>query len=295
MTNLLPNLGVLAQKLLPKQALSSLVGWLAARECGPLTTLAIRVFIRVYGVNMAEAAESSASAYATFNAFFTRSLRVGARVQPSAPTAVASPCDGVVSAAGPLEQGRLIQAKGLWYDLERLLGGDSETAQKFTGGRFVTIYLAPYDYHRVHMPLAGRLTGLRYEPGSLYSVNRATTCALPGLFHRNERVIAVFESEQGIFALVMVGALNVGSISLVLPGSMPFQNRPAPGNWTPRQTHQLTGEEHFGRGDEFGRFNMGSTVILLASKGCLDFEDLVESDVLRMGAVIGHINRAERD
>ncbi|MGE0483332.1 MAG: archaetidylserine decarboxylase [Gammaproteobacteria bacterium] len=258
---------VALQFALPKHALSRTIGWLARREWGPLTHSAIALFIRVFGVDMTEAIEPAASAYRSFNAFFTRALSDGARPMPSDEAVVTSPVDGTVSACGQLAAGTLLQAKGVSYRVLDLFDGDAELAARFSLGCFFTVYLAPYNYHRVHMPTTGRAVALRHVPGALFSVNAATTRGLPGLFCRNERTAVVFEGEHGDFALVMVGAMNVGSIELRLPTGHPFANRPAA---TSRagQSHVLN-ELALGRGAEFGRFNMGSTVILLATPGVL--------------------------
>jgi len=263
---------VLLQHLLPKRGLSDLVGWLTRRQAGALTRLAIRLFIRAFGVNMSEAAAPEPASYATFNAFFTRALRADARPPARESTAILCPADGRVSECGRLDGTRLLQAKGIDYSLAELFDGDEALARPFERGDFCTIYLAPYDYHRVHMPMAGQLEALRYVPGALFSVNSATAAALPGLFCRNERVVTVFRAGEDRFALVMVGALNVGSIELTVPGAQAFANRPR-ARWTAGVTHRPGAEPMLARGAEYGRFNMGSTVILLATPGMLRLDD----------------------
>lgn len=280
---------VLLQQLLPKRLLSDLTGWLTRLHGGAVTRVAIRVFCRLYGVDMAEAASPNPASYATFNAFFTRELHPGARPQPVSPLAAAAPADGMISETGLIQADRMLQAKGVSYSLAGLLGGDAELAAHFTNGWFQTTYLAPYNYHRVHMPLGGTARAIRYMPGDLYSVNAATTRLLPDLFCRNERVAVVFDCKGGQFAMVMVGALNVGSIELVLPATDPFNNRPAaslPGNATVAVEGQA-----LQRGAEFGRFNMGSTVVLLTSPGLLrPLDSLVTGCRLQVGQTIGRLS-----
>ena len=206
------NLAVTAQHLLPKRLLTQLAGWLARRP-GPHAPFLIRRFIVRYKVDMSEAANPDIASYATFNDFFARALREGAR--PLAQADWVCPADGVISQLGTIQLGQLIQAKGHHYSATALLGGDEALAGLFNGGHFVTIYLSPRDYHRIHMPCEGRLRQMIYVPGDLYSVNFATAEAVPGLFARNERVISVFDTACGPLALVMVGAAIVGSMATV--------------------------------------------------------------------------------
>jgi len=281
---------VLLQHSLPKRGLSDLVGWLTRLRAGPLTQIAIRLFIRGFGVDMTEAADPEPASYATFNAFFTRALRSDARPHAREPAAVLCPADGKVSECGRLDGARLVQAKGIDYTLTALFDGDASLAASFEHGDFCTIYLAPYDYHRVHMPLAGQLEALRYVPGALFSVNAATAAALPGLFCRNERVVTVFRAGEERFALVMVGALNVGSIELTVPRGQTFANRPH-ARWEAGVTHRPDGQPTLDRGAEYGRFNMGSTVILLAPPGMLRLDDaVVPGRTVRVGQALGWRN-----
>jgi len=276
---------VLLQFLLPARGLSNLVGWLTRLRAGRVTQWAIAMFVRVYHVQMDEAACPDPAGYATFNEFFTRALDPLARPLTAGPDCVVSPADGVISELGALDGGRLLQAKGITYSLLDLFDSDRALASLFDGGTFVTVYLAPRDYHRVHMPLDGQPVALRYIPGALFSVNAATTRALRDLFCRNERVATVFRTERCAFALVMVGALNVGSIELNLPRPVPFRNRPWT-TWPSGLTHALD-TPALTRGSEFGRFNMGSTVIMLASAGLMTFAaDIVVGSRLRMGQTI---------
>lgn len=212
------SLHILSQKLLPKQALTRLAGLGARHEGGALTTWVIRRFIDHYRVDMQEAAEPDPAAYRSFNEFFTRALREGAR--PVADSALVCPVDGTVSQLGAVQDGRIIQAKGHRYSATALLGGDERLAAPFADGQFATIYLSPRDYHRIHMPCAGQLRQMIYVPGELYSVSPATAAGIPGLFARNERVVCLFEGAFGPWALVLVGATIVGSMATVWHGTV---------------------------------------------------------------------------
>ena len=274
------------QYLLPKHALTACVYALArSRRLGQLL---IRGFSRLYTIDLAEAAEPNPKGYATFNEFFTRALKPGARPLPSTAAAIASPCDGTVSERGTIDGERLLQArleaKSHWYTIAELLGDDPRAAD-FIGGEFATIYLAPYNYHRVHAPVTARLVSIGYVPGELFSVNRATAEAVPRLFARNERVLCRFESGSGPSALVFVGALNVGSIGIVGLGDLtPARPRRARAVAVPEATAR------FERGAELGRFNMGSTVILLWPRGrCRWADGFRPGATVRMGEVIGEI------
>ncbi len=277
---------VALQWLLPKRLLSDIVGWLTRIEGGIVTQLAIRMFVRAYGVDMADAAEPEIRAYRSFNAFFTRALRPDARPLDAAPDAFLSPADGTLSEFGTLNPDRLVQAKGIEYSLLDLFDGDTALAARFEGGSFATIYLAPYNYHRVHMPCAAKARVLRHVPGELFSVNAVTAEGVPGLFCRNERSITVFETGSHSLAMIMEGALNVGSIELVLPTATPARNRPR-SNQASHTSLALDGPS-LARGAEFGRFNMGSTVIVLASRGWLAWHAGARNGLpLRMGELLG--------
>ncbi len=263
-------LAVASQYLLPKQALTALMGSLARTEGGGLTTAAIRWFIQRYRVNMAEAADPNPAAYKSFNDFFTRALKPGAR--PLANVTQADwicPVDGAISQFGKIEQGRVFQAKGHDYSATALVGGDGALAAHFQNGHFATLYLSPKDYHRIHMPRAGKLLRMIHVPGDLFSVNPATARGVPGLFARNERVVCVFdgdESQPGPWVLVLVGATIVGSMATVWHGVV---NPPRPGNlreWA-YQDKNITLKQ----GDEMGRFLLGSTVVMLMPAGPLTF------------------------
>jgi phosphatidylserine decarboxylase len=252
---------VAAQHLLPKRALTAAAGAFARHPGGALTTSVIRWFIGRYGVNMAEAADADPAAYASFNDFFTRALKPGAR--PLAPADLVCPVDGAISQLGAIEGEQIFQAKGHHYSTTALLGGDAALAAHFHGGQFATIYLSPKDYHRIHMPCAGRLLRMVHVPGELFSVNPATARGVPGLFARNERVVCVFEGVQGALSgqpwvLVLVGATIVGSMATVWHGIV---NPPRPG--TLREWAYQGEDIRLQQGDEMGRFLLGSTVVLL--------------------------------
>ncbi|HEY8050382.1 MAG TPA: archaetidylserine decarboxylase, partial [Ramlibacter sp.] len=213
---MMSRLAVTPQYLLPKRLLTQLMGRLASMRAGALTQWMIRKFIAHYGVNMAEAAEPRPESYATFNAFFTRPLREG--VRPLADAPFVCPVDAAISQYGPIEHDQIFQAKGHSYSTHALLGGDGELARQFDHGHFATLYLAPKDYHRIHMPCAGRLRRMIYIPGALFSVNPLTARHVPGLFARNERVVCVFDTDYGPFVNVLVGATIVGSVATVWHG-----------------------------------------------------------------------------
>jgi phosphatidylserine decarboxylase len=246
----------LLQHLLPKQALTSLAGVLAGARGGAATTAAIRAFVQRYGVNMAEAAEPDIAAYATFNEFFTRALKPGAR--PLAQADLICPVDGAISQLGAIDGDRIFQAKGHHYTTQALVGGDGALAAHFHGGLFATLYLSPRDYHRIHMPCAGRLLRMIHVPGDLFSVNPATAQGVPGLFARNERVVCVFDSDAGPWVLVLVGATIVGSMATVWHGVV---NPPRPG--TVREWTYHDQDIRLAQGQEMGRFLLGSTVVML--------------------------------
>ncbi|NDY93025.1 phosphatidylserine decarboxylase [Ideonella sp. TBM-1] len=232
-----------------------MAGQLAGCRAGPLTTALIRAFIRRYGVNMAEAARPDPAAYPTFNEFFTRELRPGAR--PLARARWVSPVDGAVSQCGRIQDGQIFQAKGHAYSATALVGGDAVLASQFREGHFATLYLSPRDYHRIHMPCAGRLRQMVHVPGELFSVNPTTARGVPGLFARNERVVCVFDGERGPFVMVLVGATIVGSMATVWHGVV---NPPRPGG--PRIWDYADGPL-LAQGAEMGRFLLGSTVVML--------------------------------
>ena len=257
-------LAVLPQYLLPKQALTTLAGKFASARLGGLTTSVIRWFVGRYNVNMAEAANPDIASYTSFNDFFTRALKPGAR--PLAPADLICPVDGAISQFGPIAKDQVFQAKGHTYSTTALVGGDAAAAARFDNGHFATLYLSPRDYHRIHMPCAGELTRMVHVPGDLFSVNPTTARGVPGLFARNERVVCFFESAQGPFVLVLVGATIVGSMATVWHGQV---NPPRTG--VLRQWDYAPGHVSLQKGDEMGRFLLGSTVVMLFPQGPLQF------------------------
>jgi len=267
------------QYLLPQHLLSRLVGWVAGSRIGLVRMALIRMFLDRYRVDLAEAAASDPAAYASFNDFFTRRLKAGARTFDADPRAALSPADGILSQAGPIAGDTLLQAKGIDYSATALLGGDAPLAAEFSGGAFATVYLAPHNYHRVHMPLAGTLRVARFVPGDLFSVNVATAASVPGLFTRNERVACIFDTASGPMAVVLVGALFVGSVSLAWTNRI----RPVGG----RRVFELPVHDPIialDRGAELGWFNMGSTVVLLfGPRGPALAGDLAPGRALRVG------------
>jgi len=253
---------VFLQYLLPKQALTEFGSHIASMRGGSVTTGIIRWFVGKYGVNMAEAANPDLSSYPTFNEFFTRALKPGAR--PLAAADLVCPVDGAISQFGAIEGDRIFQAKGHHYSTTALVGGDRALAAQFEGGSFATIYLSPKDYHRIHMPTGGRLLRMIYVPGELFSVNPATARGVPGLFARNERVVCVFESARGPFVLVLVGATIVGSMATVWHGVVNPPRTKEVREW--RYDEGLPPVE-LAQGDEMGRFLLGSTVVMLFPRG----------------------------
>lgn len=271
---------VLSQYVMPKLALTRLAGWGASARGGALTTAFIRWFIGRYGVNMAEAANPDPAAYPTFNEFFTRPLKAGAR--PLATADWVCPVDGAISQFGPIRKDQIYQAKGHAYSTTALVGGDAALAARFEDGHFATLYLSPKDYHRIHMPAGGRLARMIHVPGDLFSVNPATAQGVPGLFARNERVVCVFESPRGPFVMVLVGATVVGSMATTWHGVV---NPPRPG--TVRDWRYDQQPVDFKQGDEMGRFLLGSTVVMLFPKGDLRFNpQWAPTRPIRMGEVM---------
>ncbi len=252
-------LKVLPQYLLPKLLLTQLAGHVARLHGGRITSAVIRWFVRRYNVNMAEALNPDIRSYATFNDFFTRALKPGAR--PLTRAALICPVDGAISQFGSIEQDQIFQAKGHRYTTTALVGGDATLAAPFQQGSFATLYLSPRDYHRIHMPCDGRLTRMIYVPGELFSVNPTTACGVPGLFARNERVVCVFDTAQGPFVLALVGATIVGSMATVWHGVVNPPRTPKVREWRYDDQH-ITLKQ----GDEMGRFLLGSTVVMLFSE-----------------------------
>ena len=275
-------LAVLPQYLLPKQALTLLAGKFANAKLGGFTTTVIRRFVARYQVNMLEAANPDVASYASFNEFFTRPLREGAR--PQANAEFICPVDGAISQFGAIERDNIFQAKGHSYTTTALVGGDAQLAAQFADGSFATLYLSPKDYHRIHMPCAGRLRRMIYVPGALFSVNPSTARGVPGLFARNERVVCIFDGEFGPFVLTLVGATIVGSMATVWHGVVnPPRSR------TVREWRYDGQEVALQKGDEMGRFLLGSTVVMLFPHNTLRFNpEWSPARAIRMGETMGN-------
>lgn len=273
-------LAVLPQYLIPKQAMTAIAGRIASWRGGRVTSALIRNFVRHYGVDMDEAARPDITSYSTFNEFFTRALKPGAR--PLAQTDLVCPVDGAISQFGAIEHDQIFQAKGHRYSTHALLGGEMKLAGQFENGSFATLYLSPKDYHRVHMPCAGRLLRMIHVPGELFSVNPTTARGVPGLFARNERVVCVFEASRGPFALVLVGATIVGSMATVWHGVVnPPRGQPLR-DW--RYDDPAAPAVQLAQGGEMGRFQLGSTVVLLFPAGALRFNpSWAPTRTVRMG------------
>ena len=282
---MLSRLFAYAQYLVPKYWLTAVVYRLARIRTRAVKDVLIRGFLKLYDVRLDEVDGRVPEDFATFNDFFIRELKDGARPVDPDPNTIVSPADGTLSQAGTLRGNRLLQAKGIDYTLEELLAADLDDARAFDGGEFATIYLAPYNYHRVHAPAAGELVAAHYVPGDLFSVNSATALHVPGLFSRNERVNLHFRTAFGPMVVVLVGALNVGSIST-----------PWSGEIRPRKTGVVeridisAAPRDVARGDLLGWFNMGSTVIVLLPKGsCRWRDELVAGAATVMGKAIGEL------
>ncbi len=269
------------QHILPHHAVSRSAGKIASSKIGWLKDRLIRRFIAAYDVDMSEAARN-VDDYSSFNDFFTRELKPGARPLADETRNILSPADGTISQIGRVEQGRIFQAKGRHFTARQLLGDNETAARRFEGGHFATVYLSPRDYHRVHMPATGNLLSTTYVPGDLFSVNQVTAENVDGLFARNERLACLFEGEDGHFASVMVGAMIVAGIETVWSGLVET-HAPA----LVRQ--EFSPNRHsFGAGEEMGRFILGSTVVLLFEPGRVEWlDDLRPGDSVRMGQAIG--------
>ncbi|WP_421953668.1 archaetidylserine decarboxylase [Polaromonas sp.] len=273
-------LAVLPQYLFPKQALTAFAGWVASRERGWVTTEIIRRFVAKYQVNMDEALDSDIASYRSFNDFFTRALKPGAR--PLAAADLVCPVDGAISQFGAIERDQIFQAKGHSYSTTAVVGGDAALAAQFQDGSFATLYLSPRDYHRIHMPCDGRLTRMIYVPGDLFSVNPVTARGVPGLFARNERVVCVFESARGPFVLILVGATIVGSMATVWHGVVNPPRGKDVREW--HYPDEPTSAIRLRQGEEMGRFLLGSTVVMLFPRGPLGFNtDWAPGGAVRLG------------
>lgn len=275
----LANLFILLQRAVPQHALSRLTARFAETRNPVIKNLLIRAFIRAFNVNMAEALHSNPSHYGNFNEFFTRPLKDGVHILADAEQYVLSPADGAVSQLGIVESDQIFQAKGHYYSVADLLGGDVKLASEFENGTFCTVYLSPRDYHRVHMPCPGRLISSHYVPGDLFSVNQTTAGIVPRLFARNERLVSLFDTPHGKMALVLVGAVIVAGIETVWGG----------GPRGPRGVQmEFERDWSFSAGDEMGRFYLGSTAIVLFQNGAVQWDpELVAGSPLRLGQALG--------
>ncbi|MBD56917.1 phosphatidylserine decarboxylase [Pseudoalteromonas sp. MEBiC 03607] len=274
---------------MPKHFISRMVGKLAAAKAGGLTTALIKLFIKQYKIDMSEAKYPDPAHYKTFNEFFTRPLKEGIRPLAEESDIIAHPVDGAISQLGDVVDGQIIQAKGHDYSLQALLGGKEEDTAPFLGGKFATIYLAPKDYHRIHMPVDGTLSKMIYVPGDLFSVNPLTAQNVPNLFARNERVVAIFETEIGPLAMVLVGATIVASIETIWAGTVtpPAGKDVFSWNYPTKGDNAIT----LKKGEEMGRFKLGSTVILAWGANQAEFlSDQHPETVTRMGTPFAKIN-----
>jgi phosphatidylserine decarboxylase len=286
---LFDSLKIALQYITPKHLLSRLVGSLAAAEAGSMTTAVIKLFIKQYKVDMSEALDSDPASYSSFNAFFTRQLKADSRPICQDEKQLALPVDGAVSQLGDIKHDAIFQAKGHNYSLTTLLGGKPELAKPFLNGKFATIYLSPKDYHRIHMPIDGQLTDMIYVPGELFSVSPLTAERVPGLFARNERVVAIFETEIGKMAMVLVGATIVASIETKWAGTV----SPPAGKNVLHWQYPTQGDDSISikKGEEMGLFKLGSTIVACFEADSIEFADLDAGDVTRLGDVFATITK----
>ncbi|MGI2028730.1 archaetidylserine decarboxylase [Endozoicomonas acroporae] len=277
------------QYVLPHHLISRAVYYFVECQIPWFKNGLIRWAIDHYHVNMSEAKREGAEEYRHFNDFFTRSLKDGARPLPEDLEMIVSPADGVISQIGDIKNGRIFQAKGHDYSLVELLGGDLELGQEFMGGKFATIYLSPKDYHRVHIPAAGSLHKMVHVPGRLFSVNQGTVENIPNLFARNERVVSIFDTEYGPMAVIMVGAINVASIETVWAGLV----TPQRGQVATTTYGEASQSVELSRGEELGRFKLGSTAIVLFGKDQIEWLDNWQPGLsIKMGEALAQVNIA---
>lgn len=288
--NTTDSLKVLPQYILPQHGLSKLMSWFTHSQNKALKNFMINLVIKHYGVNLAEALEQNIDNFPSFNHFFTRELKPGARAFAPEADAIACPADGAISQIGKITGGKIFQAKGKSFSTIDLLGGNIERAEPFENGSFATIYLSPKDYHRLHMPLTGTLREMVHIPGRLFSVNAATTRNVPGLFARNERVAAIFDTEAGPMALVLVGAIFVSSIETVWHGVVTPPSAPSVQTWDYRTKANVLKNKPatLTKGQEMGRFNMGSTIIMLFGKDKITWDPAIIADkTVSLGEKLG--------
>jgi len=275
---------ILSQYCIPQHTLSRLIGYLADCENPWLKSKIIQLFSHFFPINMAEAERENHEQYVSFNDFFTRELKAGARPIVQDENTIASPADGAISEIGTIEKDQLLQAKGHKYSLLALLGGDTALAEQFNNGAFATIYLSPKDYHRVHMPLAGTLQKTLYVPGKLFSVNQTTANNVPGLFARNERLVCVFETDSGPMIVILVGAMIVAAIETVWAGQIAPQSKKV-------NAIDLTKTIELNKGGEMGRFKLGSTAIVLFPENTVTWNETLENgSAIQLGELLGTIN-----
>lgn len=277
----------LPQYAVPQHLLSRFVGWIAETRIGWIKNTFISNFAARYGVNMSEAIEENPLAYENFNAFFTRALKPGARPIDADPNSIACPADGAISQHGDIKGDAIFQAKGHHFSLQELLGGDAERAKPFVNGKFATVYLSPRDYHRVHMPFTGTLREMVHVPGKLFSVNTRTAANVPRLFARNERVVAIFDTEIGPMAVVLVGAMIVASIETVWAGVVAPTHPQLKVSEEKAKQHVV-----LDKGAELGRFRLGSTAIVCFGPGVMEWDaKFRDGTPTRMGERLGHVLR----
>lgn len=272
------------QQIIPQHTLSRIVGKFAECEIPCIKNPLIKAFTKQYQVDLSEALIEEPTAFSNFNDFFTRELKPGAREICNEANSICSPADGAVSELGDIDLGSIMQAKGQYYSLMDLLAGDADSCETYLGGKFATIYLSPKDYHRVHMPADGTLAKMTYVPGRLFSVNQATANQIPGVFARNERLICHFESDKGPFVVILVGAMIVAGIETVWAGQItPLTNKSQTTDYS-----NFKQGVNLKKGDEMGRFKLGSTAILLFPKGHSTWEaSLKNGTALSLGEKIG--------
>lgn len=272
------------QHCVPQHSLSRLTGWLAESEIPWLKDFLIRLFSRFFNINIAEAVPADYEKYPSFNAFFTRPLKPGARPIAAGEQVIVSPADGSISEIGSIDKQRVLQAKGQYYNLTALLGGNTVLADEFANGAFATVYLSPSDYHRVHMPFAGTLRKTIYVPGKLFSVNQTTADNVEGLFARNERLVCIFDTANGPMALILVGAMIVAGIETVWDGQIAPNDIQAIKTDT---THSIA----LDKGEEMGRFKLGSTAIVLFPANTVSWNNMLSNgSTIRLGESLGNIN-----
>jgi phosphatidylserine decarboxylase len=270
------------QSLLPQHSLSRFAGWMANCKQTWIKNRLIHGFIRHYNVDMSLAVEENPDNYVNFNHFFTRSLKPEKRPISSGDANIVSPVDGSISQIGSIKENQLIQAKKINYNLQALLGGSAQLAAQFQGGQFATLYLAPQDYHRVHIPYSGELKEMIYVPGRLFSVDTQTTNELPNLFVRNERVISLFSTPIGPMAVILVGAMLVGSINTTWEGIIAPASKRHIYHW-----HYLDNKISLRKGQEIGQFQLGSTVIILFAQHCMKWLTELSGKKVKFGETIG--------